>query len=415
MLADAAAETGKGAKIVRTLVVEVDGSRYVLDGREQFTFGRDRSCTVCLATDDAGVSRTAGRIAAEDGVWSVTNLSRKRPLHIVDSHGFVVPLPVAKSGWPASRRAVDQPRLTVLVAGDEWTYALTLNVDDTVREEDVPPLRDPVTTRTPMLQLTDKRREVLVALARGYLRPYPHYDPRPKGYDEIADLLGLTHSQVARRIEDVRELLAADGVEGLDGARDSRRALCEWLLAMRLITPGDLDWLTARIDAARARSAPARPVIGPSTSQFNQLPQVRVGHAAHRAARVVAPVLQARMLEAYGADWLVTVNAARRGRGIQPGRSLDDDRFCLGLFARDRATSGWVGEDLRTSASVLKSLADAAAHNRALPPDAVTTAQHHAERLGHWAASRQPVPGSGVRGDRDGQEPPDAFEVGGRA
>src|SRR4051794_2552153 len=99
---------------MQPLVVEVDGSTYTLHDGDELTFGRDRSCTVCLTDADAGVSRTAGRIRAEDGFWCVTNLSRKRPLHVIDAHGFVVPLPVTKSGWPPSRRAVDQPQLTVL-------------------------------------------------------------------------------------------------------------------------------------------------------------------------------------------------------------------------------------------------------------------------------------------------------------
>jgi len=224
---------------VQTLLVEVDDRTYTLRGDDVLTFGRDRSCTVCLAADDAGVSRTAGRIRVEEGFWCVTNLSRKRPLHIADAHGFTVPLPVTKPGWPQSRRAVDQPRLTVLVPGETWTYALTLRIDGAQIDDAAPPAQSPVTTRMPMLRLTENRREVLVALARGYLRPHPHYDPRPEGYDEIAAMLGLTRTQVTRRIEDVRDSLVAAGVEGIDGVRDTRRTLCEWLLAMRLVTPAD--------------------------------------------------------------------------------------------------------------------------------------------------------------------------------
>jgi hypothetical protein len=192
---------------------------------------------------------------------------------------------------------------------------------------------------------------------------------------------------VTRRIEDVREHLAADGVEGLDGARDTRRPLCEWLLATRRVVHTDVDWLAARIEAARRHPASAPRDGGPSTSQFNQLPGVRVQHAAHTAARLIAPLLQARLVAVHGDDWLVTINTARRSRGMPPARSLDDDRFCLGLLARDDATCGWAGEEARASAAALKALADAAVHNRSLPADAVAAARRHAERIGQWAAS----------------------------
>ncbi|MEV6923742.1 FHA domain-containing protein [Dactylosporangium sp. NPDC051485] len=377
-----------------TLVVDVHDTTYTLKDGDELTFGRDSRCTVRLDAADAGISRMAGRIRSEAGTWFVTNLSGKRPLHIADANGFAVPLPVAQAGWPLSRRAVDQPRLTVLVPGETWTYALNLRISDPLPVESTPPPtgQDPVSTRVPTLRLTDNRREVLVALTRGYLRPYPHYDPRPCGYDEIAGLLGLTRTQVTRRIEDVRDTLIAAGVEGLEGVRDTRRPLCEWLLAMRVVTPTDLDWLTRRIDATRARDqepatpeAAAQPDKGPGTTLFAQRTQTRVAHAAHRAARAVASLLQAQLAHEHGTDWLTSVNAARQARGLPAGRSLDDDRFCLALLARDHATRGWADDDVRAAAAALKALADQAAHGRPTTAADVTAAQHHADRIQRWA------------------------------
>jgi hypothetical protein len=370
-------------------VVEIDGREHTLGDDDELTFGRDRSCTVCLAADDPGVSRVAGRIRVEDGLWCITNLSRKRPLHIADANGFAVPLPVARAGWPPSRRAMDQARLTVLVPGDEWTYGLALRLDppgDDTAAGPPPAPANPVTTRVPSLRMTENRREVLVALARGYLQPYPRYDPRPAGYDDIAALLGLTRTQVTRRVEDVRDQLVAAGVEGLDGARDTRRALCEWLLAMRLVTADDLGWLAARTIAAPPVVRPPAP--GPDTGRFAARPQVRVARAAHVAALALAPPLAARLAARYGDGWLAAVNAGRRSRGLPAGHSLTDDRFCLALFARDEAVQGWAPAEARADAAALKSLADAAAHGRALSADAVTRAQHCADRLAAWAATR---------------------------
>ncbi|GAB2591855.1 hypothetical protein GCM10027168_26260 [Streptomyces capparidis] len=390
---------------MHTLKIEVDGTIHSLSGHQELTFGRDSSCTVRLDATDLGVSRIAGRIAADDGFWWITNLSSKRALHIADGNGFTVPLPVARPGWPLSRRAVDQDRLTVLVPGERWTYALTLHADPRPNGAPTSPApADPYSTRIPVLRLTDARREVLVALVSGYLRPHPHYDPRPCGYDQIAALLGLTRSQVTRRVEDVRDLLTTAGVEGLGGERDSRRALCEWLLAARLVTPADLEWLQQRIESARRNTAaanptgrqasagqaqaPVRPVTappgGPSTNAFARLPRNRIINAAQTAAAALAPVLAARLGQVYGPGWLQAVNTNRRRKGLPPGHSLDDERFCLAVLARDDATQEWADEGIRSAAAALKTLADQAVHGRPLPPDAVARAKAWAERLTEW-------------------------------
>ncbi len=235
------------------LLVDYDQEHRRVEPGGRCVFGRDRVCDIQLDPADTGISRVAGCVEQVGQIWTVTNLSRKRALHVVDPFGFALPLPVALDGGPASRRAVDHPALTVLVPGGLWTYGLRLTQPDTTT--DVAPRvlpADPISTVTQAPRLTDRRREVMVALARGYLRPYPHYDPRPRSYQEVADLLGLTGRVVSKRIEHVRDELVAAGVQGLDRTTDARRPLCEWLLAMRLIGPADLDWLAPRLETRRA-------------------------------------------------------------------------------------------------------------------------------------------------------------------
>lgn len=235
------------------LIVEYDGEQRVLIATDALTFGRDASCDLVLDGADLGVSRIAGRLSATGSGWAVTNLSRKRPLHIVDPAGFGVPLPVAPAHGSPSRRSVDASPLTVLVVGEAWTYALILRLDPGDPTGDVFSPIDENRTRTQLPQLTDRRREVLVAMTAGYLRPYPYYDPRPRTYQEIADELKLTKSTVVKRIEQVRLDLVEAGVLGLEKEIDARRALCEWLLATRVLTPADLAWLKVR-RAAQDRS-----------------------------------------------------------------------------------------------------------------------------------------------------------------
>lgn len=383
-----------------TLDVEVGGHRRKLTPEMQLTFGRDQSCDVCLDPKDIGISRIAGRIWNDGSRWIISNLSRKRALHIVDSTGFALPLPIHMPQTSIGQRVVDQTTLTVLIAGDLWTHALIL----TCPQPSAPPPPaaplDPQSTRTQMPRLTDRRREVLIALARGYLRPYPHYDPRPRTYQEIADLLGLTRSQVVKRIEAVRADLVQAGVMGLDGELDARRPLCEWLLAMRLITPADNDWLQQRLQQHIAAptgnpphetdtttgsggsppaAAAARPATGlPTTTHPLHDELTRI---AEQMARHIAPALMARLRTFYGDAWQNRVNANRRKARRLPGQDLRDYRFCLSILADDPATRGWAADTVRDSARELYRLANHAAHRRTLKATDIQKAHELAGKI----------------------------------
>ncbi len=227
------------------LLVTVRTTNYTVRPEDVFTFGRLESCTCCLDPIDRGISRIAGAIMFEHGTWWVVNRSESRALHIVDSVGFSVPLPVARPGWPPSRREVEPGGTRVLVSGHVWTHELRCAIPN---RSAVPAFVQPFgaeSTKTVRPRITDARREVLVALVSGYLLPFPRYDPRPLTYAEIARIVHLPRTTVARRIEDVRSQLRDAGVPGLEDS-DARRPLAEWLLATRLIVPADLDWLRQR-------------------------------------------------------------------------------------------------------------------------------------------------------------------------
>jgi hypothetical protein len=234
------------------LTVTVGEHSRRLDVNDRVVFGRDPECDLCLDPSDRGISRVAGEVRWETGAWWVINRSTKRVLHVVDETGVSVPLPVGRDGWPAPRRAVTPPGLTVLVPGDVWTHELRLSTSSVTTSAVQPRVSDPQTTSSQLAGLTDNRREALVALLAGYLRPFPRYDPRPLTYAEAGRLLALPASTVRKRIEAVRTELAERGVAGLDGD-DAPRRLAEWMLSTRTIVAEDLDWLERRRAAREQR------------------------------------------------------------------------------------------------------------------------------------------------------------------
>lgn len=368
-----------------TLTVETGERRMELAPGTELMFGRDQTCDVCLGPGDLGISRIAGRISHEGGYWVVTNLSRKRALHVADEAGFAVPLPIAADGVE-SRRAVDRSRMTILVAGDSFTHALVLTPAKLPKAGTASGQpADPLSTRTQRPQLTDQRREVLVAMAAGYLLPYPRYDPHPRAYQDMADLLGLDTRHVIKQVEETRQSLVEAGVPSLKAEGDARRALCEWLLVLRLIGPADLDWLQSRIDASRLRQRrTAEPIDvlpepGLPTTTHPILDEIT--RIAERTARHVAPPLLARLRQHYGDDWLAAVNANRPRHGQARRQHLRDYRLCLSILANDPATHGWISEDCRRSARELNRMANMAAHRRTLAPADIERAREHSNKI----------------------------------
>jgi len=237
------------------LVVRVAGRVYELEPGQAFTFGRDEACTVCLDPVDTGISRVAGSIGQDEGTWWIVNRSAKRTLHVVDETGFSMPVPVALSSGQPSRRAVDRPSLTVLVAGDILTHAIEVSAVGTPAAQTMADPKNPVPTVTHLPTITDNQREALVALLSGYLQPFPRQSPHPLTYKDAGQVLGVGDTVVRKRIENVRRTLVTSGVPGLEGSDDARRALAEWVLSMRLVTRDDLEWLERRL-VERRRQEP---------------------------------------------------------------------------------------------------------------------------------------------------------------
>jgi hypothetical protein len=96
------------------------------------------------------------------------------------------------------------------------------------------------------VDLRDRDRDVLVALASGYLRDFPFTEPRPRTYGEAAALLGSpwTKTKVRRQVDRFKERLAGASLY-FDGPH-ANYDLIDYLISNGIIGPADLSRLPRR-------------------------------------------------------------------------------------------------------------------------------------------------------------------------
>jgi len=245
MLGSASAATLPGvAGEGTTLTIGLKDRSYEVSPGEALTFGRSQRATVCLDPTDLGISRIAGAVESDGGVWWLVNKSSVRPLEVVDDVGIRTVLP------PGRRIAVTAP-ITVIVEGSTRRHALTLDLPEQARESlaagPVPVVQvegNPTQAATDV-SITPADKLALVALFSGYLEPFPRYDPHPKSYAEAAARLSWPRTTLIKRVEYLRTRLTNAGVPNLLGD-NALQHLAEWALATGLISRDDLSLLPPR-------------------------------------------------------------------------------------------------------------------------------------------------------------------------
>jgi hypothetical protein len=222
---------------VADVSVTVAGRVFRLLHNDRLTFGRARDCTVCLDPEDTGISRLAGTIDFENGMWWVHNSSDSRQLSVIDDLGLPGVLP------PHRRRAVEA--LTqIIIDGTRGRHSLRIAVDGTDGEEmrlaqTASQLAGVPTAVGAEVMISHADRLAMVALFAGYLDDPPRYDPHPKKYAAAAARLGWPRTTLVKRIEYLRARLFDAGVPNMTGVF-ALSNLAEYAISRRLITRGDL-------------------------------------------------------------------------------------------------------------------------------------------------------------------------------
>jgi hypothetical protein len=227
-----------------TLTIGLGDERFEVMEGDAFTFGRSQRATLCLDPYDLGISRVAGSVEAEGGVWWLVNKSGVRPLEVVDDVGIRTVLP------PGRRMAVTAP-ITVVVEGVTRRHALTVDLPEETLEAlgrgelATAQVEGNPTQAAAEVSLTPADKLALVALFSGYLETFPRYDPHPKSYADAAARLNWPRTTLVKRIEYLRTRLTNAGVPNLLG-ENALPHLAEWALATGLISRADLALLPPR-------------------------------------------------------------------------------------------------------------------------------------------------------------------------
>jgi hypothetical protein len=217
--------------------VRVGAQQFDLDPAQPFRFGRaDDDGIVGLDSLDTGISRLAGRIVPGDG-WLVENRSEARPLLVefprVVRRQAVVPGGTCRLGGPA----------VILVPGRSLTHALEVDLPLLAPSPDDATSRASAQQQTDVDPLTRPDHLALVAIGEGYLRRWPRHDPNPRSYEDAAARLDVSPTALRRRIERLRDHLAAHGLFVAAGPH-ALRELVEYHIDIGRLHVSDLELLS---------------------------------------------------------------------------------------------------------------------------------------------------------------------------
>jgi hypothetical protein len=218
------------------LVVEYGEDRYVLTPGDDFTFGRDSACSLCLDPADSSISRRSGVIMCQGDIWFLVNRSDTRQLDVAHESGIrnVVP--------PRLRYPLEGSMRVLVQGGKRKPYTLHVHAPAAHAGDGEGNAAGSETQIGQGVTVNDSDRLALVALFAGYLEDGDRYDPHPRSYDAAALRLGWNRTALVRRIEYLRTRLGKAGVPNMTGPY-ALVNLAEYVLNRQLITKDDLRLL----------------------------------------------------------------------------------------------------------------------------------------------------------------------------
>jgi len=236
--------------------VEFCGEWFDVDPDVPFFVGREGELAI---DDNPYLHRRFLCITRSAGLWWLENVGSLIPATVADAQGNV-------QAWiaPGARLPLVFARTTVLFTAGPTTYELLVVGEEPAYEPTVQEVEQGDTTIGPVV-LTDSQRALVLAFAEPVLRGRGSTTAIPTSA-QAAARLGWTITRLNRKLDNVCDKLARQGVRGLRGgprklAVNRRARLVEHAVASRLVTAEDLPLLEEQAALSASIAAEAAEAI----------------------------------------------------------------------------------------------------------------------------------------------------------
>jgi hypothetical protein len=234
------ADSPDDAPAAAPLLLEFCGEVVAID-HSPFTVGRDADYVI--DDDNRFLHRQFVSLAEQGGVWVLSNVGSQLTATVSDEHGLLEAFLAPGAMLPLVFRTT-----VVRFTAGPTTYEFSVRLADPtfmpsqVDEDDVGD------TTIGRVTLTPDQLRLILALAEPTLVGGGRAGTAMPSSADAADRLGWTTTKFNRKLDNVCQKLAGQGVRGLHGepgrlASNRRSRLVEYAVAVRLVTRDDLALL----------------------------------------------------------------------------------------------------------------------------------------------------------------------------
>lgn len=223
-----------------TLRLDFAGDLHVLPQDRPFTIGRHGDLAI---EDNPYLHRSFLEIAANDGLWWVTNVGTRLPAHLTDLRGL------SRTTLAVGAR---QPLLFVDTAltftAGSTSYELLLTLQSAPFQPGSGRRAGSGDTTIAPTPLTETQKLALLALAEPVLRRIGTGASQVPSAVDAASRLGWPQTRFNRKLDNICEKFERSGLRGLRGglgasAANRRALLVEYAVSTLLVTRDDLPLL----------------------------------------------------------------------------------------------------------------------------------------------------------------------------
>ena len=221
---------------------------------EPFTIGRDADFVV--EDDNRFLHRHFLSLTSQQGLWLLTNVGGQLTATVSDVEGRLEAFLAPGAVLPL----VFDETLVRFTAGPT-TYEFMIRLADPTFQTSQIDENDHGDTTIGRVAMTPDQMRLVLALAEPALRGTGRAGSAMPSSGEAATRLGWTTTKFNRKLDNVCQKLAVQGVRGLHGepgklASNRRARLVEYALAVRLVTRDDLELLDVQLPASDRDDAP---------------------------------------------------------------------------------------------------------------------------------------------------------------